>query len=62
MSEIRTSCLHRFADNNLCQLTLQPLSSDGEGTTLNPVEWDGKFFMACAGNFWANRVEGSAPP
>lgn len=60
--EIRSKCLQRFAESeHVCQLTLQPLSEDDKETTTSPVDWEGRFFMACAANFWANRVSTSAP-
>lgn len=40
--------------SSLCQLTLQPLSH--VENTKNEVIWEGKPFMACAANFWSNRV------
>ena len=61
IANIRTKCLQRFPGNNLCQLTLQPLSTEYNGTTLSRVEWDGRFFMVCAANLWSNRVLASAP-
>ena len=57
--EIRAKCLCYFFHNNLCQLTLQPLFT--KGTTRSPVEWEGKVFMACAANFWSNRVSTTVP-
>lgn len=57
--EIRAKCISYFYHNNLCQLTLQPLFTDG--TTQSPVEWEGKVFMACAANFWSNRVTTTVP-
>jgi hypothetical protein len=60
--EIRTKCLlHCSSDKNLCQLTLQPLPSTKNETTQSPVEWQGKVFMACAANFWSNRVSPTVP-
>lgn len=57
--EIRTKCLCYFFQDNLCQLTLQPLFTNG--TTQSPVEWEGKVFMACAANLWSNRVSTTVP-
>ena len=57
--EIRSECLCYFFHNNLCQLTLQPLFT--KGSTKRPAEWDGKVFMACAANFWSNRVSTTVP-
>jgi hypothetical protein len=59
--EIRTKGLLHFGDKDLCQLTLQPLASTKNGTTQSPVEWQGKVFMACAANFWSNRVSTTVP-
>eukprot|EP00957_Ditylum_brightwellii_P212344 15367194-Ditylum_brightwellii.AAC.2 len=54
-----------------CHLTLQPIgSTDGDlsfssdstrNDTRVSVEWEGKPFMACAANFWCNRVSLSVP-
>jgi hypothetical protein len=44
----------------LCHLTLQPLVSCHEDTR-SRVDWDGKPFLACAANFYANRVSATAP-
>ncbi len=61
ISDIRIKCLQRFSSENLCHLTLQPLSDEDKGTTKNSVEWSGRHFLACAANFWSNRVSTDVP-
>jgi len=39
----------------VCHLSLQPLSSGAS------VDWNGHVYMACAANFYANRVSSDAP-
>lgn len=62
ISAIRCKCLSLSADDtNFCQLTLQPLLEEDKDTTWSPVEWDGKDYMACGANFWANRISPNPP-
>jgi len=44
----------------LCQLTLQPLSGIINSTRAT-VNWEGQLFMACAANFYANRISMTQP-
>jgi hypothetical protein len=39
----------------ICHLSLQPLSSGAS------FDWNGRVYMACAANFYANRVSSDAP-
>ena len=41
--------------NAFCHLTLQPLREKDKATTNAEVSFQGKCFMACSGNFLANR-------
>lgn len=45
--------------DEFCQLTLQPLDDTTNGSRLytrTPVIWSEKKYMACAANFWANKM------
>ena len=61
VSEIRSK---ERALASLCQLTLQPLRGEQEEpmSTTSRLEWEGKPFMACAANFWANKVSSTVLP
>jgi hypothetical protein len=63
VAEIRARVLTHVG-NDMCQLTLQPLSSEksGESTsTSSPVQWNGMKYMACSANFWANNISPKSP-
>ena len=47
-------------DVKICNLTLQMLDGSHTDTRMT-VYWAGQTFMACAANFWSNRVESIAP-
>ncbi len=55
LDEIRSDVLEWFPNDNLCELTLQPLLSQNESTTKAQVSWKGGKLMACSGNLLANR-------
>jgi hypothetical protein len=62
VAEIRSQCLALGGDTELCRLTLQRLAqNDTQGSTKTKVQWDNKVFMACAANFYANRVSVVVP-
>ena len=59
IDEIRSHYLNLASgeQDDLCQLTLQPLNNDGKSQgTKSTVKWDGKQYMSCAANFLANRL------
>ena len=41
---------------HFCELTLWPLTLKEDVSTVSPVSWNGKRYMACAANFCANRL------
>ncbi|CAJ1958956.1 unnamed protein product [Cylindrotheca closterium] len=58
LTSIRRKSTERAAttsEQQLCELTLVPLSKQDRDTTCSIVSWQGKGFMACSANILANR-------
>ena len=52
------------ASLELCALSLQPNlaeSNTGPNKTTTIINWEGKKFMACIANLWANKISPDAP-
>ncbi|KAL3942535.1 MAG: hypothetical protein SGBAC_003281 [Bacillariaceae sp.] len=57
LTSIRRRVTQRIgaSEQQLCELTLVPLSKQDRGTTCGMVSWQEKDFMACSANILANR-------
>ena len=55
LEDVRTEVHDALSSDEVCALTLQPLSEKAQSTTKATVTWHGKRFMACSANFLANR-------
>lgn len=51
VEDLRKSSAAASRDKHVCELTLQPISSIVPASTISPVKWEKRAYMACCANF-----------